>query len=306
MLVIGDVMIDQYMFGEVYRNSPEADIPVLENVTIQSKLGGAANVAMNIKSLGADVHLLSLIGKDQNANKLKDLLHDSMIPYHLLEDEKRPTTVKTRVFQGKNQLIRIDQESTEDISIELIHEFQKLYFELLQKYQANIIILQDYNKGLLTEKNIPYIIELAKDKGIFVSVDPKKKNFLAFKGVDLFKPNLKELILQSQEKYNESISNSILLKEIQKLNQHISAKTFMVTMSDRGAMIYENGESNYEKAEQIDVVDVCGAGDAVISIASLLKYKGYDNKEILTYCNKSGKIVCQKTGVAGISIEELL
>lgn len=308
VLVIGDVMIDQYMFGEVFRNSPESPlIPVLENVKLESKLGGASNVACNIKLLGAQVELLTISGEDNNSLKLNALLNDNNIPTHIIADSSRPTTVKTRVFKGLEQLIRVDQESTQDISEEIANLLIKKLTKILQSKKIDILILQDYNKGIFTEYSIHEIIKVAHEYNLYISVDPKHNNFLAYKNVNLFKPNLNELLHQFENTKNiSSTSKDEIENYSKKIIDIISCKTFLVTLSDKGAMILQDRESIYQQVNKIDIVDVCGAGDAVISVATLLDFLNFPPHEILNYSNKTGRIVCQKTGVAGISVEELI
>ncbi len=307
VLVIGDVMIDQYMWGEVYRNSPEAEIPVLEDVRIEQKLGGAANVAVNLKDLGAEVFLISIVGDDKGAEQMSTLLTQSDIRHQLVTDDSRPTTVKTRIFKDSEQLIRVDQESTSEMSIEQDEIFLRKYHEVISEFNPDILILQDYNKGVLTEYNIPLIIKSAKEHRIFVSVDPKKKNFALYRNVDLIKPNLKELYHQIRPQEHEiSFQPDWIAGKAKELLRKMSVGIFLVTLSEHGAMICTEKVSTHKEADSIEIVDVCGAGDGVIAVATLMAHKGATNEQILHSTNKTGRIVCQKTGVAGITIDELL
>ena len=305
VLVIGDVMIDQYMQGLVRRKSPEADIPVLEDVSIRSELGGAANVAHNIKLLGANPSILSVIGQDIPGQKIENMLAFKEIESYLIPDPSRQTTVKTRVYKGKEQLIRVDRENKHDLhpGIDLI--FMDKLKSILLSNSVDIIILQDYNKGVLHQNNISAIINLAKEHKIFISVDPKVNNFDLYRDIDLFKPNLNELMtnLDNQEISDMKIEEILSIVNIKKTI--IAATTFLLTLSDRGAMILDKEGSCYKNALPLDIVDVCGAGDAVISIATLGQFKGIGKEKILQLCIETGKIVCEKTGVSGISIDEL-
>lgn len=307
VLVVGDVMIDQYMWGKVYRNSPEADIPVLEEVKIEQKLGGAANVANNLKDLGADVFLLSIVGDDKGAEQITTLLAKSNIRHQLVTDKSRPTTVKTRIFKDSEQLIRVDQESTSEMSIEQDEIFLTNYQKAIAEFKPDILIMQDYNKGVLTQYNIPLLIKYAKEHSIFISVDPKKKNFALYQNVDLIKPNLKELYHQIRPQEEDiPFQPEWIAEEATKLLHKMSVGIFLVTLSEHGAMICSEKESTLKEADPIEIVDVCGAGDGVIAVATLMAHKGASNERILHYTNKTGRIVCQKTGVAGIAIDELL
>lgn len=307
VLIIGDVMIDQYMWGKVYRNSPEADIPVLEDVRIEQKLGGAANVANNLKDLGADIFLLSITGEDNAANQMADLLNESGIDHQLLADKKRPTTVKTRIFKGTEQLIRVDQESTSEMDKDQDKLLLSAFEHILNSFQPQVLILQDYNKGILTAYNIPKIIAIANARSIFISVDPKKKNFELYQNVNLIKPNLKELYHQINSTENSpEFDPALISRKTRELLDKMSVGIFLVTLSEHGAMICTQKESIIKQADLIEVVDVCGAGDGVIAVATLMAYLGINSDEILQLTNKTGRIVCQKTGVAGITIDELL
>ena len=305
VLVIGDVMIDQYMQGQVHRKSPEADIPVLENVSIRSELGGAANVANNIKLLGAKPCVLSVIGQDIPGQKIENMLELNGIERFLIPDPSRQTTVKTRVYNGKEQLIRVDRENKHDLRTNINLIFMDRLSSILKAQKIDIIILQDYNKGVLNENNIEPIIKLAKAHKVFISVDPKVRNFNLYKHVDLFKPNLNELMTN----LNKQSISGLEIDEIESLvsakKAMIAATTFLLTLSDRGAMILDNEGSMHMNALPLRLVDVCGAGDAVISIATLCQFKGFKKEKILQLCIETGKIVCEKTGVSGISIDEL-
>ena len=306
VLVVGDVMIDQYMNGNVFRQSPEANIPVLENVSLLKKLGGAANVAKNIVHLGAKASLLSVTGNDSNYDHLVGLLNNQQIAAHLIKDPERQTTIKTRVFADKTQLVRVDQEDKHDLSEEKNKELLQKYQDILANEKIDILLLQDYNKGVLNKGNIETLIEIAKSKGVFVAVDPKIANFYAYKNVDLFKPNLKELMGQFP---NENLSGDFNVALVKKLAEivrsEIVAKTILVTLSEHGAMIMDKKESYYKAAKTIEVVDVCGAGDAVIAVCAMTMQKGLSKEEILELCNETGRIVCEKTGVESIHISEL-
>lgn len=306
VLVIGDVMIDQYMNGNVFRKSPEADIPVLENVTLLKKLGGAANVAKNIFHLGAKASLLSVCGDDNNQEHLLSLLKKYQISAYLIKDSDRQTTIKTRVFADKTQLVRVDQEDKQELSEKINNQLLESFENILKKEQIDILLLQDYNKGVLGKQNISKLIKMAKSKGIFIAVDPKVDNFYEYKEVELFKPNLKELNTQFPNAPTEKGFNVVGAKILaEKVRSEIVAKTILVTLSEHGAMLLTETESYYKATKTIDVVDVCGAGDAVMAVTAMAMFKGIENDEILELCNETGRIVCEKTGVESIHISEL-
>ena len=192
--VIGDVMLDTYMWGHVDRISPEAPVPVITLHHKEYRIGGAGNVALNCKSLGAQVSVLSVTGADDNGSLLKELLDKSSIDTsHLIISKERITTNKTRIISRNQQMMRLDEEMTDDLN-------KKDETALLEKVQAyissagpDIIIFEDYNKGVLTEKIIQEVIALCRQAGIITAVDPKRKNFFSYKQADIFKPNLKEV-----------------------------------------------------------------------------------------------------------------
>ena len=305
ILVIGDVMIDQYMKGVVKRRSPEADIPVLEEVRTISEPGGAANVAMNASLLGSKVTLVGVTGEDQGAKKLRKILSEKSIRAEFITDTTRPTTVKTRVFNGPNQVVRVDEESTDDCSSYITKLLEARIKEVISKEKYDIAILQDYNKGVFHKENISNIVQILKSNGIFIAVDPKKKNFNYFSGVDLFKPNLSEML----HWMGRSTSDKFDLHEVKKLAKalydEIACTTLLVTLSEHGALLLQGDTSVYKKSIPLDVVDVCGAGDAVITVGSMAKFQNLTNEIILEYCVKTGRIVCEKVGVNGITSAEL-
>jgi len=305
ILVIGDVMIDQYMKGTVTRRSPEADIPVLEQVITISEPGGAANVAMNAAMLGSSVTLLGVTGSDSKANKLVDLLKQKSIRAEFITDDTRPTTVKTRVFNGSSQIVRVDEESTSDCNENISYEIEKRLLNLLSEQKFDIAILQDYNKGVLHEKNIETIVHILRSKGIFIAVDPKKKNFTCYEGVDLFKPNLSEMLHWTGKTVGKEFNLMEIKVIAENLRKEIVTATLLVTLSENGALLTTEKSSYYQEAIPLDIVDVCGAGDAVITVSSMALKQGLDPADTLRYCVESGKIVCEKVGVSGITSAEL-
>lgn len=305
ILVIGDVMIDQYMKGVVKRRSPEADIPVLEEVHTISEPGGAANVAVNASMLGSKVTLVGVTGEDQGALKLIKLLNERSIRAEFVTDRTRPTTVKTRVFNGPTQLVRVDEESTEDCNSYISKIVEDRITDLVSKEKYDIAILQDYNKGVFHKKNITNIVQILKSNGIFIAVDPKKKNFNYFSGVDLFKPNLSEMLhWMGRSSFDEF--NLVEVKELAKtLYNEIACTTLLVTLSEHGALLLQEDSIDYKKSIPLEVVDVCGAGDAVITVGAMAKFQNLTNEIILEFCVKTGRIVCEKVGVNGITSAEL-
>ena len=302
VLLIGDAMIDAYMWGSINRMSPEAPVPVVDIEKYEIRLGGAANCALNIKALGAEPILCSVLGKDINGDQFQQLMKNANLSEKgiILSDERK-TTVKTRVIsEGKHQL-RIDEEDTHPLQIE--EEFLKNIHQLLEN--TDVVILQDYNKGVLTKKIISEVISETKRRGIPTIVDPKKDNFLEYKDCDIFKPNLKEIKEGMEIEFNEKI-DSELEGATYKLKQELNAKGILLTLSSDGICINSDEGFVHTPAYGGSVVDVSGAGDTVISVASLLLSEGVSFENISKISCLSGGIVCQKVGVVPIDKDELL
>ena len=283
VLLIGDAMIDAYMWGSINRMSPEAPVSVVDIEKYEIRLGGTANCALNIKALGAEPILCSVLGKDINGDQFSQLMKDANLSEKgiILSDERK-TTVKTRVIsEGKHQL-RIDEEDTHPLEIE--EEFLKNIHQLLEN--TDVVILQDYNKGVLTKKIIAEVISEAKRREIPTIVDPKKENFLEYKDCDIFKPNLKEIKEGMEIEFNEKI-DSELEGATYKLKQELNAKGILLTLSSDGICMNSDEGFVHTPAYGGSVVDVSGAGDTVISVASLLLSEGVSFENISKFDQKS-------------------
>lgn len=302
VLLIGDSMIDQYIWGESNRISPEAPVPVVKINKQEIRLGGAANCALNIKSLGANPILCTVIGNDINGINFKKLMKDSNLSTDgIIIDNHRKTTVKTRVISERKHQLRMDNEDIHPIEIE--EQFIDRLDSLLK--DITVIILQDYNKGSLTKKIIRTVISKAKEMGIPTIVDPKKNNFLEYQECDIFKPNLKEIKEGINIDFDESIDEE-LQKATSLLKEKLNAKSILLTLSSKGICINSEDGFLHTPAYGGSVIDVSGAGDTVISIASLLLSAGVSYKNISKISSIAGGIVCQKVGVVPINKEELL
>ena len=302
VLLIGDAMIDQYIWGESNRISPEAPVPVVKINKQEIRLGGAANCALNIKSLGANPILCTVIGNDINGIDFKKLMKDSNLSTDgILVDDNRKTTVKTRVISERKHQLRMDDEDVHPIEIEeqLIDRLDSLLKDI------SVIILQDYNKGVLTKKIIRTVISKAKEMRIITIVDPKKNNFLEYQECDIFKPNLKEIKEGINIEFDES-KDEELQKATSLLKEKLNAKSIILTLSGKGICVNSEDGFLHTPAYGGGVIDVSGAGDTVISIASLLLSAGVSNENISKISSISGGIVCQKVGVVPIDKEELL
>ncbi len=306
ILVIGDVMIDEYMLGKVNRISPEAPVPIISLGKEEQRLGGAANVALNLQSLGAEPIICSVVGNDKKGNDLTDLLSGlEMASDGILKSSERVTTVKTRVIGNNQHLLRIDAEDTHSLSIAEENSFLEKINSVLTNEVIDAIIFEDYNKGVLTPKIISEVVKWAAEKQIPTTVDPKKDNFLAYKGVTLFKPNLKELkegigidcSYQQKDLFNQAVAQ--LEKE---LNNEIT----FVTLSEHGVFIKKDERNYHTPAHFRNIADVSGAGDTVISVATLCLTAELSIESIAELSNLAGGLVCEKSGVVSIEPDQLI
>jgi rfaE bifunctional protein kinase chain/domain len=306
VLIIGDVMIDSYMWGKVNRISPEAPVPIIAVTKKEKRLGGAANVALNIQAMGANPILCSVIGIDYEGQNFLELLKTQKLSQKgILKSRTRITTEKTRVIGNNTQLLRIDEEVEEDITPAETQQLITLISYIIQHEKIDCILFEDYNKGLITPKLISKVVELAKSKGIPTCVDPKKRNFNAYKGVTLFKPNLKEL--------REGLKLDISSDNINELQRAISSfrvkqkfDTALVTLAEKGVIINSRSIKEHTPAHIRSIADVSGAGDTVISIASLLMALHVNPIVIAHISNLAGGLVCEQIGVVPVNKEQLL
>jgi len=303
-LVIGDVMIDTYTTGVVQRMSPEAPVPILNVQERFDRLGGAANVALNMKALGAEPILCSIIGDDSAGKMLIQMMQDhDMNVSGLVSSHRRKTTVKHRILNNGRHMMRIDEEDTFDLSEMEYAILSHVVKQLMELEGIQVVVLQDYNKGVLTEQMIHRIVEMAREKDIPVVVDPKKKNFFAYQGVTLFKPNGKEL-RDGLGVHAETIDE--LRQAAQQLQERLQCQHLMVTLSEQGAMILSRNDDGQDAAFihvpacPRNIVDVSGAGDTVLSVAALCTARGQDPKSIVTMSNIAGGLVCEEVGVVPI------
>lgn len=304
VLVVGDVMIDAYYFGKVERISPEAPVPVVAVEKKENRLGGAANVAMNLVALGAKPIICSVVGEDHDGNDLIKLFEQSGISTQgIVRSKDRITTVKTRVIAQSTQMLRIDSETTKSISeVESFSLVEKIYQLLID---ADVLIFEDYDKGVLTAKNIAEITAKAKKSGVPIVVDPKKRNFNSYSEADLFKPNLKELKEGIKTDFDDD-NREEFETSVTQLMDRMKLKNIMVTMSEKGVMITDGKTFEYIPAHLRSIADVSGAGDTVISVASLCLALGMKNKDIAELSNLSGGLVCEDVGVVPINKAKLI
>ena len=303
-IVVGDVMVDAYMMGKVDRISPEAPVPVVSVTDRKYRLGGAANVALNIAAFGTEVYLCSVIGNDSMGQVFRDLLREHNLPDNgIISSENRKTTTKTRVISGGQHLLRIDDEDASQISDELKERLMFRISQIIENEHIDILIFEDYDKGLLSPDIIHRITMLCRQNKIKVTVDPKKRNFDAYKYVTMFKPNLKEFCEGC--KIDKTKDIEILKPYAKEFLQNNNIDILMITLSENGILICTQKNYIHIPAQIRDIVDVSGAGDTVISVASLLLTASEDIREIARIANFAGGIVCEKVGVVPIDMETL-
>jgi rfaE bifunctional protein kinase chain/domain len=306
VLIIGDVMIDNYVWGKVSRISPEAPVPIVAVAKKERRLGGAANVALNIQALGANPILCSVVGVDAEGQSFLELLKlQKLSQKGILKIRDRITTVKTRIIGNNAQLLRVDDEVENEISASEIQQLLLLITYIISHDKIDVIIFEDYNKGLINPKLISKVVELAKSKGIPTCVDPKKKNFNAYKGVSLFKPNLKELREGTKmDATGENINE--LQREVSSFRVKQKIETVLVTLAEKGVITNSRKVKEHLPAHIRSIADVSGAGDTVISVAALCRALDCSDVFTAAVANLSGGLVCEQIGVVPVNKEQLL
>ncbi|MDP4262999.1 MAG: bifunctional ADP-heptose synthase [Bacteroidota bacterium] len=304
--VIGDVMLDTYMWGSVERISPEAPVPVVSLHKKDYRIGGAGNVALNIQSLGASAFVLSVIGKDEDGDRLERLFAEKNIhTTYLVRSGERITTNKTRIISRNQQMMRLDAEITRDLNgVDATSLIDRVKV-FIAKERPDVIVFEDYNKGVLTEGIIHEIISICKKAGILTAADPKRKNFFSYKWVDIFKPNLKEVkegLNLLLEEVNRNTLGSIH-KELAALLHHAIS---LITLSDKGIFYQKDGQAEIIASHLRNVADVSGAGDTVIAVASLVYVVTKNVRMMAEIANIAGGLVCEEVGTVAINKEKLL
>lgn len=305
ILIIGDVMVDAYLWGSVERISPEAPVPIVSVSSRENRLGGAANVGLNVNALGANAILCSVVGNDLKGEELTGLLENSNLSTEgIVKSNARVTTTKFRVFGNHTQMLRVDEENTEELNEE---EFMLLFSKIkntLTSKIIDVIIFQDYDKGVISKELISGVAELSKQLNIPVVVDPKRRNFLNYKNVTLFKPNLKEI----KEGLNINFDANNLYemeKAVEKLQEKIHAPIIMNTLSEKGVYIRWGKESRIIPAHLRNISDVSGAGDTVISVAALCLALKIEVPLLAAISNIAGGLVCEEVGVVPVNSQRL-
>lgn len=306
VLVVGDVMLDVYLQGEAERISPEAPVPVVRIQNKEIRAGGAANVALNCRALGAQVAIASITGTDEDGRALIGLLQENNLDTRLVRvSNKRKTTVKARIISRNQQMIRFDSEEDTDISLQDEHAFIDAVLKYLQIQKPDVLIFEDYNKGLLKENIIRQIIRHCRSLNIPTAVDPKKKNFFAYQGVDLFKPNLKEV----KEGLNTALT-TIGLEQLnqvhEQLREHLQHRVSFITLSEAGVFYNDGQLAEIIPSHRRNIADVSGAGDTVIAVAGMVYARTKDVGLMAEWANLAGGLVCEEAGVVPIDKNRLL
>ncbi len=300
-LVIGDVMTDEYVFGRVDRISPEAPVPVVNIIKRESRPGGAANVAVNLKALGAHAVLCSVTGDDMRGHEFMEMLRAREIGSSgMLLSSERSTTVKTRIIGNNHQLLRIDDEIANDLSELTRKLFTAHCIETIKRENPDVIIFEDYDKGVISKSLIDAVTTEAITKNIPVTVDPKFRNFGNYSNVSLFKPNFGELLAGTGTKINKR--DTIALQQVaHEFMQGKNISLMMITLSDAGVFITDGTKGEIIAAHVRDISDVSGAGDTVISVASLSLACGLSPKQVAMLANLAGGLVCEEIGVVPVN-----
>lgn len=310
ILIIGDVMIDSYLWGKVDRISPEAPVPIVSLKKRENRLGGAANVALNVQSMGATPILCSVIGNDDKSHLFFQLLRQQDLPAEgLISSPSRITTTKFRVIGNNVQMLRVDEETEKGLTEEETNALFDRIGHITATQAIGAIVFEDYDKGVINSTLIEKVVELGRNKGIPVVVDPKKKNFMHYKGVNLFKPNLKELRegLKLDDELEEMDQIMAAVKQLQEI---LHVDIAIATLSEKG-VCYSRRESDSRyttgniPAHVRDIADVSGAGDTVISIIALCMATGVELEDMARLANLAGGLVCEYVGVVPVSRDRL-
>jgi rfaE bifunctional protein kinase chain/domain len=304
--VLGDIMLDTYLWGHVERISPEAPVPVVTLDRREHRIGGAGNVALNLASLGARVTVFTVIGKDPDGETLELLLAENGIDVSgQLKSHTRITTNKARVIGRNQQMMRLDSETTRDLTRQEEDELLRRIRVYLESEQPQVMIFEDYNKGVLTDRLIRETVTLCRQHGIITAVDPKRKNFFSYEGVTIFKPNLKE-VREGLHMLLEEVELTALELIHGQLAEKINHQISFITLSEKGVFYHDGGRAAIVPSHVRNIADVSGAGDTVIAVASLVYAVTRDTGLMAEVANIAGGLVCEEVGTVAISRERLL
>lgn len=299
-------MMDSYVWGKINRVSPEAPVPVVQVTKKENRLGGAANVALNVQSLGANPIICAVIGNDPEGSDLINLMDKARLSKEgIITIKSRQTTVKTRIIAHNQHIVRVDSETDTEIPEDSVTLVKERIADIIRDRKIDAIIFEDYDKGLISEDLITFTVSLANQKNIITVVDPKKRNFLFYKDVTLFKPNLKEL-REGLKTEVDPYSMTQVESTVALLREKLNAKTIMLTLSEHGVFISNSNEHKHIPAHVRNIADVSGAGDTVIATVALCLASGMDEFKSAAIANLAGGLVCEHVGVVPISKNLLL
>lgn len=305
-LIIGDVMIDAYLWGGVERISPEAPVPIVTVRKRENRLGGAANVAINIQALGATPILCSVIGNGGNSRLFYELMQfQGLSAEGIVQSNARVTTIKTRVIGNNHQMLRIDEENDDEVTASERKQLIERIENIISRTPIDVIIFEDYDKGVISRSLIDQVVKLAQKNKIPVAVDPKKRNFNHYKNISLLKPNLKELKDGMKLDFEKGDLDEIKKAAARLCKEH-NIEAVMLTLSERGVYIYTKNEQHLIPAHIRNIADVSGAGDTVISVAALCLANGESAYFMAALANLAGGLVCEKIGVAPVEKSKLI
>lgn len=306
VIVAGDVMLDNYRWGDVERISPEAPVPVVSIRRSESRLGGAANVALNCKALGAKVTVASVIGDDEEGRRLLQLLEEQGVGTTLIhKSDARITTTKTRILSRNQQMVRLDTEMKEELNTRDEHAFIDATLRFLQIQKPDVLIFEDYNKGVLKENVIDRIIAHCKALNILVAVDPKLDHFFAYRQVDIFKPNLKE-IREGLHLPLVNIDRTAMDEAHRLLQERLQHRISFITLSERGVYYHDENGGKIVPSHLRQIADVSGAGDTVIAVAAMVYALTRDTQLMAEWSNIAGGLVCETVGVVPVDKQKLM
>jgi len=304
--VIGDMMLDTYLWGHVERISPEAPVPVVALERRENRIGGAGNVALNLSSLGAKVTAFSVLGADPDGERLEGLLRDEGINTdYLLTSADRITTNKARVMGRNQQMLRLDSETTADLSSGVEDELLGELRRYLEMEKPQVVIFEDYNKGVLTARVIREAVALCRRHGVVTAVDPKRKNFFSYEGVTIFKPNLKE-VKEGLNLLLEEIRLPVLRDIHEQLKDRLLHEISFITLSEKGVFFQDGEIAGQIPSHLRNIADVSGAGDTVVAVASLVYAATKDVRLMAEVANIAGGLVCEEVGTVAIDKTRLL
>ena len=304
ILVIGDVMLDHYIIGSVSRISPEAPVPVLLKESEHYYLGGAGNVFSNVHSLGGYSDILSVIGDDASGDIVIEMVDSKSDLSSLVKSSTRKTTCKSRYIGNSHQLLRVDDETCDNIDLSTADSFIEKFRSIIDLYDC--VIMEDYNKGLLTPDVIKQSISIAKSRNKIVIVDPKIRNIEYYSGCTYLKPNFSEFCSMVDEKLDMSDIGHMVTKAREVLNS-MSIGAILITLSDKGILYVDGSTYHHSPGYPINVSDVSGAGDTVTAMFALAACSKVINiKDTLALCNIAGSIACSQIGAVSVSISDVI